>query len=249
MYTLRDLCADVTSLEKTLASIREIGYRYVQVSGLSKSDPETIAKSMRNNDLEACATHLDWNSFLNDTDRVVKLHELYGTTHSAIGSLPGEYHSVEGIIRFSEEAAQVLPKIKQAGLDFSYHNHSHEFAHYDGRPWIDQVHERCSQLGMNFEIDTYWVVAGGADPAEYLMRFSESLAIVHVKDMIVTPSREQRYAPVGSGNLNWKRIFESIRSSPVDYVIVEQDDHYADDPLVNVAQSFYFLEKSGFSAT
>ncbi len=248
MYTLRDICGDKTMLNNTLASVREIGYRYVQVSGIPNSDPETIAAAIRGNDLKACATHMAWDDFLKDTDAVVKLHELYGTNHSAIGSLPDEYRSGEGIIRFAEEAEQVLPKIERSGLDFSYHNHSHEFAHYNGRTWIDQVYERCSPLGMNFEIDTYWVAAGGADPAAYLERFSNSLSIVHVKDMMVTPSREQRYAPVGSGNLNWIRIFESIRSAQVDYVIVEQDAHYDDDPLRNVAASFNFLEQAGFSA-
>ena len=246
MYTLRDLCGDEPSLNQTLASVREIGYRYVQVSGIPNADPDTIAASIRANDLMACATHLGWENFLADTSAVVELHELYGTNHSAIGSLPEEYKSGEGIVRFAREAEQVLPTLQRAGLDFSYHNHSHEFAHYGDRTWIDQVYERCAPLGMKFEIDTYWVAAGGADPAEYLNRFSDSLSIVHVKDMIVTPSREQRYAPVGNGNLNWGRIFKMIQAAPVEYVIVEQDAHYDTDPLQNVATSFDFLLQAGF---
>ncbi|MFW5738261.1 MAG: sugar phosphate isomerase/epimerase family protein, partial [Spirochaetota bacterium] len=107
--------------------------------------------------------------------------------------------------------------------------------------------EQGKALNIKFELDTYWVVAGGADPAEYIERFSEYMSIVHVKDMIVTGDREQRFAPVGSGNLNWRRVFDAIRSAPIEFVIVEQDAHYDDDPIENVAKSFSFLKENGFA--
>ena len=245
MYSLRDLCGDESALNDTFASVRKIGYRYVQISGISSVEPDAIANAMRANDLAACATHLSWDRFTDETDAVIELHRLYGTTHSAIGGLPQEYFSTDGLTRFVEEATDVLPKLRAAGLDFSYHNHNHEFAHYEGAPWIDGLYKLGAPLGINFEVDTYWVVAGGADPVAYMNRFGESMSIIHVKDMIVTPKREQRFSPVGSGNLNWAGIFEVVRSAPIEFVIVEQDTHYDDDPLRNVEASFSFLAKSG----
>lgn len=247
MYTLRDLCTDAAGLNKTFAAVHDIGYRYVQISGLGAIDPPDIVAALGENRLQACATHLGWDQFVSDTDTIVQLHRDYGTTHAAIGGLPEEYRSTDGAQRFIEEAKTVLPHLKKAGLDFSYHNHNHEFVHYDGRTWLDIVHDGGASVGIKFEIDTYWVVAGGADPAEYLSRFSDAMSIIHAKDMIVTPTREQRFAPVGSGNLNWPRIFDAVRSAPVEFVIVEQDAHYDNDPLDNVAQSFTFLKQSGFS--
>jgi sugar phosphate isomerase/epimerase len=248
MYSLRDLCADEAALDATFAAVRKIGYRYVQISGIKNVEPPAIAASLERNGLGVCATHLGWDRFTTDFDGVIGLHRLYGTTHSAIGGLPPEYFSIEGLARFAAEARDVLPKLQAAGLDFSYHNHNHEFAHYDGKPWIDRLFELGSPLGVGFEVDTYWVTAGGADPAEYVRRFAKSISILHVKDMIVTPKREQRFAPVGSGNLNWTRIFDEVRKAPIEFVIVEQDAHYENDPLENVASSFEFLKRSGFTA-
>ena len=246
MYSLRDLCGDKAKLNKTFASVREIGYRFVQISGIAKVEPNDIAAALKANDLGVCATHLGWDRFTDDVDEVIELHKLYGTKHSAIGGLPSEYFSKEGVDRFVSEAKKVLPKLQAAGLDFSYHNHNHEFAHYNGKPWIDLLFEGGASIGVKFEVDTYWVTAGGADPAEYVRRFGKSMSILHVKDMVVTPKREQRYAPIGSGNLNWPRIFDEVRKSPIEFVIVEQDGHYDNDPLENVAESFRFLREQGF---
>jgi sugar phosphate isomerase/epimerase len=247
MYSLRDLCGDEDALNRTFAALCEIGYRYVQISGISNVEPEAIAEALTTNGLTACATHLGWDRFTGDVEEVIRLHALYGTNHSAIGGLPGEYLSAEGVHRFVEEARSILPKLKAAGLDFSYHNHNHEFTHFSGKTWIDLLFDQGADVGVKFEIDTYWVTAGGADPAEYISRFSGAMSIVHVKDMAVDPERRQRFAPVGSGNLNWPRIFAAIRNAPIEFVIVEQDAHYDEDPLQNVQKSFAFLRDAGFS--
>jgi len=246
MYSLRDLCGDVDSLKRTFERVAEAGYRYVQVSGIRTIDPKDITSAFKAAGLKACATHLGWDSFLEDTDAVLELHRLYGTTHTAIGSLPADYRGADGVARFVEEAKDVLPRITAAGMDFSYHNHNHEFARFGGPTWIDMLFDQGSGMGVKFEIDTYWVAAGGADPAAYIERFGSAMSIVHVKDMQVTTEREQRFAPVGSGNLNWDRIFPAIRKAPIEFVIVEQDAHYDGDPIENVAQSLAYLKDAGF---
>lgn len=247
MYSLRDLCGDLDGLQRTFDRVAEAGYRYVQISGIRNVDPEDIARAMQSAGLRACATHLGWDRFTSNVQEVIDLHKLYGTIHTAIGALPKEYRDLDGMNRFLTEARPVLPEISSAGMDFSYHNHSHEFAHVDGRTWIDLLFEQASPINVKFELDTYWVVAGGADPALYIERFAEYMSICHVKDMIVLPSGEQRFAPVGSGNLNWRRIFDAIRNAPIEFVIVEQDQHYEGDPISNVARSFAFLREHGFA--
>ena len=247
MYSLRKLCVDEKSLREVFAKVSDAGYRYVQLSGLNQIDPEEIAGAMRDRGLRACATHLNWDRFTEDVDAVIDLHNLYGTTHSAIGGLPKEYLSYEGAQRFVREAARVIPVLEKAGLDFSYHNHNHEFVRIEGKTWIDHVHDLSQEVDIKYELDLYWIAAGGADPAQYVERFATAMSIIHVKDMIVTANREQRFAPVGCGNLNWPRIFTEMRKTPVEFVIVEQDEHYDEDPIENVAKSYEFLATNGIA--
>jgi sugar phosphate isomerase/epimerase len=247
IYTLRDLCEDATHLETVLKELRTIGYRYIQTSGIGRIAPEKILDAMENAGMRCCGTHLGWEEFVRDIDEVIALHKLFGANHTAIGSLPPEYHSQEGAERYLAEARDVIPALTDAGMDYSHHNHDHEFVRLDGTTWIDYVYQAGASFGMKFEIDTYWVVAGGADPATYIERFSDAMSIVHVKDMVVAGRRDQRFAPVGHGNLNWPRIFAAIRNAPIEYVIVEQDAHYDDDPMENVALSYDFLREHGFA--
>lgn len=251
LYSLREQCGDPAALTSTLKRVHEIGYRYVQISGLGATEPSAIVDALEKSAMRACATHVSWDRFVESPDAMVDLHRKYATTHSAIGSLPEAYRGEDGVARFVGEAAKVLPILSAAGIDFSYHNHNQEFAHIaPGVTWIDALHQAAKKAAVpiKFEIDTHWVVAGGADPAAYIRRFAAAMSIVHVKDMAVTPTREQRFAPVGSGNLNWQAIFEEIRLSPIEFVIVEQDAHYESDPFENVAASFRFLRENGFLA-
>ena len=248
MYSLRELCGDANALNRTLDRVAAAGYRYVQVSGIRAVDPDDIASALHEAGLTACATHMSWDRFLNDVNGVIELHKRYGTNHAAVGSLPEEYRTADGVARFVNEAREVVSDLTAAGLDFSYHNHNHEFARSSGVTWIDRLWEYGAPVGIKFELDTYWVAAAGADPAVYVERFGEHMSICHVKDMVVTTDREQRFAPVGSGNLHWPRLFAAIRATPIEFVIVEQDAHYGEDEIENVAASFRFLTANGFSA-
>lgn len=247
MFSLRDLCQDQTGLNNTFAALYKMGYRYVQISGLGELTAQEISSALQQSGLKACATHMSWEHFYTRTDQAIEAHQLYGTTHAAIGGLPKEYRSPAGVDRFVSEAAPVIARLQDAGLDFSYHNHRHEFVRSERQTWIDLLYDKGAGIGVHFELDTYWVAAAGADPSDYIGRFGDHMSIVHVKDMIITRDGEQRFAPVGAGNLNWQRIFETIRQTPVEFLIVEQDAHYDKDPLANVADSLAFLRAAGFA--
>jgi sugar phosphate isomerase/epimerase len=247
LYSVRELCPDPAALESVLRALHDIGYRYVQISGLGQMEPDQIAAAMSNVGLKCCGTHIPWETFVDDIDEAIAVHRFYGTNHTAIGMLGPEYWTREGADRYVEEARRVIPDLATANMDYSHHNHDHEFIRYGGRTWLDYVYQQASPAGMKFELDTYWVVAGGADPAEYISRFGDSMTIVHLKDMSIAGRGDQRFAPVGSGNLNWPRIFDAIRRTPIEFVIVEQDTHYDDDPIQNVASSFRFLRENGFA--
>ena len=69
--------------------------------------------------------------------------------------------------RFSEAGALA----KAAGLQFFYHNHDFEFENKrasDGRPLYDTLLQESDERDVKFELDLYWILAGGESPLEYL---------------------------------------------------------------------------------
>ncbi|UCD39610.1 MAG: hypothetical protein JSV87_04140, partial [Candidatus Bathyarchaeota archaeon] len=63
--------------------------------------------------------------------------------------------------------------------------------------------------------------------------------------MIVTPKREQRFAEIGEGNMNWQAIIEAAEESGVEWYLVEQDNCYGRDPFESLRISHRNLKAMG----
>ena len=246
LYTLRDFCKTMPDIAQTLRKVRQIGYTAVQVSGVGPVDPKDLAKVLQDEGLAVAGTHMGWERFLNETDEVIATHKTWGTTHSAIGALPQDYYTPDGLKRFLDELALVAPKLQAEGLDFSFHNHSIEFIKFDGRLMLDLLYEQTDPAQLKAEIDTYWVQAGGGTPQEWVAKLPNRQPMLHLKDYAVVAGQWQpRFAPVGEGNLNWTAILAAARGANVEWALVEQDDCYGVDPFDALAISYRNLKAMG----
>lgn len=246
LYTLRAHCQTLDGVAATLERVRAIGYTAVQISGFGFVDPRGVAAAVRAAGVTVAGTHVGWNRFLRELDAVIEEHLLWGCRHAAIGILPAEYNTADGAARFLGELAPVAARLAAHGIDFSYHNHNHEFVRYGGRTWLERLYADADPAMLKAELDTYWVQAGGGDPAEWVRRLAGREPLLHLKDMCVTPEREQRFAEVGEGNLNWPAILAAAEAGGVEYLLVEQDDCYGRDPFACLATSCRNLRAMGY---
>ncbi len=243
MFTLREFTQDEKSLDECLKKVSDIGYRSVQVSAFGADvAPERTAELCEKYGLAIGGTHVSWDRFRQDIDAVIAEHKLWGCQHTAIGMIPpAEYLSLEGMNRFLEEAAPVTKALGDAGISFSYHNHSHEFLQFDGKPWLAHLYERASEINLKMELDTHWIVAGGGDPAAWVDRCGDDMPLLHLKDFRVNEEFKRRFAPVGDGNMNWSAILAAAAKHPIEYYFIEQDNCYGEDPFACLERSFNYL--------
>lgn len=246
LYSLRAFEKTAADLAATMQKVRAMGYTTVQVSGFGPIDPKDVARIMADNGLTVAATHMGWKRFQTELDAVIEEHRLWGCKHPAIGSLPGEYFSLDGLKRFVDELGPIAARLKQAGMDFSYHNHNHEFATFEGRTWLRRLYDLAGPDLLKAELDVFWVTAGGGDPAQWIRDLGPRQPLLHLKDMCIVPPREQRFASVGGGNLNWPAILKAAGEVGVEYMLVEQDDTYGADPFEAVATSLRNLRAMGY---
>jgi sugar phosphate isomerase/epimerase len=247
LYTLRDHCKTIDDIAKTCRKVADIGYTAVQISGFGPADPKAVAKVMQDCNLTVASTHMGWDRFLKDLDAVIEEHKLWGCKHPAIGGLAGEYHSAEGVKRFVDELRPVAKRLAAEAMDFSYHNHNHELIRYGEKTWLAMLYEQAPPEVLKAEIDTYWIQAGGGDPAQWVRDLGPRQPLLHCKDMAMAPGREQRFAPVGEGNLNWPAILDAAEAVGVEFYLVEQDSSYDLDPFEALAISFRNLKAMGLS--
>ena len=246
LYTVRDFTKTLPDIEQTLRKVAAIGYKTVQVSGFGPVDAGEVGKLIEASGLEVAATHVGWQQFLDDLDGLIEQHRGWSCSHPAIGGLPGEYAGEDGVKRFIDELTPVAEKLAAVGMDFSYHNHNHELVRCGERTWLQALYEDADPDVLKAEIDTYWIQAGGGDPAAWVERCAGREPLLHVKDMCIAPEREQRFAEIGEGNLNWPAILGAAERGGVEYLLVEQDDCYGRDPFESLAISYRNLKAMGY---
>lgn len=248
MFTLRRYTQTLDDLKAALDRIRTIGYRSIQVSAFGDITADDVARACREAGLEIGGTHIPWDRLRHDTERVIEEHQLWDCRHAAVGMIPPKiYLSLDGLDQFVTELTPVAEKLGAAGIDFSYHNHAHEFRRFDGQPWLARLFEAAPASMLKAELDTHWIVAGGGDPVEWIARVGDRMPLLHLKDFVIGDDLERRFAPVGDGNMNFDAIIREALEHPIEYWFVEQDTCYGEDEFACLERSYTFLSSHGLS--
>ncbi|MEW6751291.1 MAG: sugar phosphate isomerase/epimerase [Candidatus Latescibacterota bacterium] len=243
LYTVRDQMRTPAEVRAAFRRLRDIGYEAVQVSGLGPVSPQELAEIAQAAGMQIAATHIGYEQIVGEPQVVIDQHRLWGCRHVAIGGMPGQYRSAEGLARFAREASAAVKPLIDAGLTFSYHNHSFELERFGGRTGLEILYAESDPRCFSAEIDTYWIQHGGANPVTWLRRLTGRMHLVHLKDMAMVDGT-QVYAEVGEGNLEWEPILQACRDAGVEWYLVEQDTCRR-DPFDSLAISLANLRRLG----
>jgi len=141
-----------------------------------------------------------------------------------------------------KKAADVFSKTGEAckknGVQFAYHNHVTEFDEIEGHRPFDYILDNTDKDLVKMELDLAWATKAKQDPVELFKLHPGRYPLWHVKDLDKTTMEP---AEVGSGIVDFKRIFDNAQLSGMKYFFVEQDG--APQPLQNVTNSYNYLNK------
>jgi sugar phosphate isomerase/epimerase len=134
---------------------------------------------------------------------------------------------------------------KKAGLTFSYHNHNLEFRKIGEVVPYDLLLKETDPSLVSMEMDIGWVVAGGADPVEYLTKYPTRYSSLHIKDLkkdgIPNFNMKMTSAIIGRGIIDWKKIRVAAHKSSVERAFLEIEEPYDPSPLGMVKASFEYM--------
>jgi len=241
LYTLRDFCQTTEALRQSMYKIKEIGYQAVQVSGIGPISHEDVKACADEAGLKICATHVDYARMKADLEGVIRQHELWECKHAGIGGIPEALRHAAGYVAFAKEASEIGKRLQDRGIHFTYHNHHFEFQKYNGVTAMELLRAESDAEAFKFELDTYWVQAGGANPVDWIHKVNGRMKVVHLKDMAIV-DQKQLYAEIGEGNLDFSAIIEACRQIGVEWYVVEQDVCQR-DPFESLAISWNNLNK------
>ena len=255
LYTVRDLMTK--DARATLQKVAQAGYVNVESAGynngkfynLSPADFKALLDEMK---LTPISAHQGTVTFDNIDQQIADL-KAAGFKYFVVPVPPmGLFYYDAANKKLAmkggaKNLAEILNKLgakcKAAGLELLYHNHDFEFSKDDeGNVVLDYLLEHCDKSIVNFQMDLYWVTKAGQDPVAYFKRYPGRFKIWHVKDM----DDQGRFAPVGNGHIDFKRILAERKLSGMLYYYVEQDATFNETPEEAIVISHKGLASIGF---
>ncbi len=240
LYTVRDFCQNEADFENTIKKVYDIGYRVVQLSGVSSSIPaEKIKEICDKYSMTIACTHVDINDFENKLDEVIKYHKTVGTNIAGMSYIPPERR--EDIPSLVKSMNEITEKLAKEGITFAHHNHAYEFSKLGDISIMDYMIENGK---FDFIVDVYWLAFAGINPAEFIKKLGSRVKILHYKDLAVTINNVAEYAEVGKGNIDWDSVIAV--SDNAEFALVEQDKCNT-DPFECLGTSYKYLKEKGFN--
>ena len=158
-----------------------------------------------------------------------------GLTYLVCSSIP--VNTMDEIKTAVEVFSKAGEACKKNGLQFAYHNHQTEFDQVEGQRPFDYILNNTDKDQVKMELDLAWATKAKQDPVELFKLHPGRYPLWHVKDLDKTT---QQPAEVGSGLVDFKRIFANAKESGMKHFFVEQDQ--APQPLQNVTNSYNYLK-------
>ena len=240
LYSFRDYIKTPAGVRDTLRRLRQIGFSAVQLSSsIAPMPEEELRRMLQEEGMIAPTSHERAKDLIEKPEQTIE-HLLALDCHHTAYPYPEWIPTGKGeAVAFAKELNQAAEKFRRAGIDFAYHNHAIEFLRFEGSTLLELIYRNAPLVSG--ELDTFWVQKGGGDPVDWISRLNGRIKVLHIKDFGVNQRGETIMMPIGSGNLDWKRIFTAAETAGVEYYVVEHDGDCA-DPFESFAASMRFLK-------
>lgn len=240
LWTVRDYLGSEAEVARTFARVREIGYEHVQVSGIDALAPSRIKQLAEDAGLSICATHEDAREIIEEPAKVAEKLAVLGCRFTAYPHPHVPLDTLDQVFALADDLSRAGEVLRRHGRLLTYHNHALEFRKLGGKCILDWLYERSDPILLHAELDTYWVQAGGGDPAGYCARLSGRLPLIHLKDYVISRDNTPISAPLGEGNLSFPIILREAEMADCHWYIVEQED--CPEPFAAIETSYRYLK-------
>jgi sugar phosphate isomerase/epimerase len=243
LYSVRDrMEKDFTG---TLESVAKIGFKEVEFAGYFNNSPDQVRALLDRLGLRAPSSHIPLDDISKDIPGQVKAAKTIGLEYITV---PALFQPLMGKVtpdfwpKTAAEFNRVGKALKAEGIGFAYHNHSFEFDKLpDGRTGYEVLLSETDPAYVNFELDLLWATVAGQDPVAMFQKNPGRFPMWHVKDVKgidaaraaiastegSTIQKLQKVggslAAVGTGDIDFKRIFAAANVSGMKHFFVEND--------------------------
>ncbi len=258
LYTLRSIITP-SNVDDIMGQLATIGYREVELASDVRASPEQQRESFRRHGLAAVSAHRAYEQLTDKWQGVLDECKTFGVRYVVI---PGVSDDVRNRPDGYKIAADTFNKAgaisKKQGIQLCFHNHWAEFVpDAAGNKPFDILLKYGDPQLLKIEMDLGWSSVAGIDPMKYFAKYPGRFPLVHVKDFKKLPDHKTVYSghfdgdetianmtAVGSGVIDWKRIFAHSEQAGVKHYFVEHDE--PKHPMEVARDSYNYLAKLRF---
>jgi sugar phosphate isomerase/epimerase len=237
LYSVRDMLAQ--DPEGTLEMLAKAGYAEIEPAyDYGNKTPEQFRKIVDDNGLSVIGSHHNPYDFRGDlAEMTFERAATLGQQYVGVSYMDGA-QTAEGYRRMAEEMNQWGERAKTYGLRWYAHLHDNEF-HKDpetGETLFDVWLAETDPELVWFELDIYWILRAGVNPAHYLDRYEMRFPLLHLKDGTPTEGIE---TDLGYGSVDFPEILSHLRFLGRHHCIIERDEQ--PHPVQTANRSYDYL--------
>ncbi|HEY6292839.1 MAG TPA: sugar phosphate isomerase/epimerase [Terriglobia bacterium] len=245
IYTVRDEFAKDPA--GTLKKVGATGYREVEIS--TEIPAATFRGYLHDANLTAPSTYIDAPKDIESWKKTLDHAHPYGFSYIVVGDNPQlDADAWKRRAALFNECGRLA---QEAGMQFCYHAHFHEFARVDDTSGYDIMLTLCDPELLKMEMDIFWATYAGQDPLAYFQKYPGRFPLLHIKDFkpgfptstasFPYDSGPNPFASVGQGRIDWVKIFAHAPQAGTEHIFVEQD-RCDGSPFEAIAISFNYLK-------
>lgn len=217
--------------------------------GYKLSEVKSLLKDLR---LTTPSVHLDLQTMRTNMGPAMEALSSLGTKYVVIPAV-GNPEDRNDFNKLADEFSTFGEQMSKYGLTFVYHNHGYEHTPKDGKVLMDTLLKQTDADKVKFELDIFWMTAGGANPVDYLTSYPGRFKLLHLKDAS-EPIRFSgdggsvdqwmplfgKMADPGTGVLDVSGIIDAAKKSGAEHFYLERD--LTPNPETTLNNSFAFLK-------
>jgi sugar phosphate isomerase/epimerase len=226
-YPVRDALGK--DIPGTLKQLSSIGYKMIELcsppgyerSGyapLLKYKASELRAIIKDAGLGCESCHYNFGELKNNLDDRIAFARELGLKQMILASFGMRREAtMSDWMKACDELNQVGEKTLKAGLQTGFHNHAGEFEKIDGVLIYDQILGKLDPklVKMQFQVS---VVNLGYYAADYMTKYPGRFISIHLQDW---SAAEKKQVPVGSGIVEWAKLFTAAKKGGVKNYFVE----------------------------
>ena len=227
VYPVRDALAK--DFEGTLRELAAIGYRtiemcsppsYAEFRPLASLTAAQMRRTIEGAGLRCESCHYQFRELKENLDDRMAFATGLGLKQMVLSSfgLPANA-SLADYKQAAQDLNRIGERTQKAGFQLGYHNHNNEFKELDGVLIYDELMRQfdAKLVKMQFQVA---VISLGFEAATYLTKYPGRFLSMHLADY---DTAEKKAVPVGSGVVDWKKLFAAAKTGGVRNYFVEMN--------------------------